>query len=451
MQKRNLLLRSRSPQSTNLNRRLQMHVEEITRIKEFRQIREEIRGSEKYLIVGIDVAKEKHHAFYGTSNGKTLKRKLIFDNSFSGIEMMMDLAYALKTEHCLEKVVYGLEPTASYHKPLAEYLIKSGCNVVMVSGLAITKNRELLDGRWDKNDDKDAANVADLISQGKFQYYDYPSLEVRDLRGLLSLKRMLKKQEHRMKTRIRNNLIAQYFPEFDSHFAKGRFESLAVVKWCARPKEINYMEFEEFEELIAPCRRTRTQIARLKEIWEDANESIGCEAGDAIQFGAKLMVEELQKIRESINALDEQIEKICSGFPEYQYLLSIPGFGPDVSSKVLGAIGNPLRFDNGKQVLKLAGYDLSASRSGKPSDFTIPRISKRGNAYLRYALYQAALIASTRNKYFMRYYARQLVGRQREKGINTKMKVKLAAKMLIIAWTLMKNKEPFDPAYLNIE
>jgi hypothetical protein len=51
----------------------------------------------------------------------------------------------------------------------------------------------------------------------------------------------------------------------------------------------------------------------------------------------------------------------------------------------------------------------------------------------------------------MRYYARQLVGRQREKGINTKMKVKLAAKMLIIAWTLMKNKEPFDPAYLNIE
>jgi hypothetical protein len=31
------------------------------------------------------------------------------------------------------------------------------------------------------------------------------------------------------------------------------------------------------------------------------------------------------------------------------------------------------------------------------------------------------------------------------------MKVKLAAKMLIIAWTLMKKKESFDPAYLNME
>jgi transposase len=120
------------------------------------------------------------------------------------------------------------------------------------------------------------------------------------------------------------------------------------------------------------------------------------------------MVEDLQNIRGSIKAVDEQISNICIEFPEYHYLLTIPGFGPDISSKVLGAIGNPLRFDNGKQVLKLVGFDLSASRSGKTSDSAVPRISKRGNAHLRYALYQAALIASTRNRYFKRYYTNQL-------------------------------------------
>jgi hypothetical protein len=31
------------------------------------------------------------------------------------------------------------------------------------------------------------------------------------------------------------------------------------------------------------------------------------------------------------------------------------------------------------------------------------------------------------------------------------MKVKLAAKLLVIAWTLMKKEEPFNPDYLNIE
>lgn len=427
-----------------------MNVDENTRIKDFRQIREDVRGSDKYLLVGIDVAKEKHHAFYGTATGKTLLKRLVFENSIDGIERLMDMSYVLKSQHCLDEVVYGLEPTANYHKPLAETLIKCGCNVVQVSGVAISKNRELLDGRWDKNDDKDSANAADLISQGKCQYYDYPPVEMRDLRNLLSFKRMLKKQEHRMKIRIRNNLIAQYYPEFDRHFAKGCSEGLATVKWCLKPREIAFMEYEEFEQLVAPRVRTSAQAKRIWTIWDDALESIGCEAGEAMQFEAKLMVENLQNIKDSIKKVDVQIKNICIGFPEYDYLLSIPGFGPDISSKVLGAIGNPYRFDNGKQVIKLAGFDLNASRSGKTSDSAVPRISKRGKAHLRYALYQAALIASTRNKYFMLYYTNQLRGRERERGIKTKMKVKLAAKMLVIAWTLMKKKEMFDPAYLNV-
>lgn len=427
-----------------------MNIDENTRIKEFRQIRKEVRGSDKYLLVGIDVAKDKHHAFYGTPTGKTLLRRLVFENSIDGIERLMDMSYVLKTQHCLDKIVYGLEPTANYHKPLAEYLIKSGCNVVQVSGLAVTKNRELLDGRWDKNDNKDPANIADLISQGKCQYYDYPSVAMRDLRNLISLKRRMKKQEHGIRVRIRNNLIAPYFPEFDSHFAKGYSESLAIVNWCFKPREIANIEYEEFEEIVAPRVRTISQEKRIRAVWEDANESIGCEAGEALQFEARLMIENLQYVKDFIKTIDEQIKAICMGFPEYNYLLSIPGFGPDVSSKVLGAIGNPYRFKNGKQVLKLAGYDLNASRSGKTSDSAVPIISKRGKAYLRYALYQAAFIASTSNINFIRYYTNKLRGREREKGIGTKMKVKLAAKMLIIAWTLMKKKEIFDPRHLNI-
>ena len=101
--------------------------------------------------------------------------------------------------------------------------------------------------------------------------------------------------------------------------------------------------------------------------------------------------------------------------------------------------------------MKLAGLDLSADRSGKNSDKAIPEISKRGKADLRYALYQAALVASTKNQDFMLYYARKLEGRQKEKGIQTKMWVKLSAKMLLIAWTLMKRKEAFDSAYLKAE
>jgi transposase len=87
--------------------------------------------------------------------------------------------------------------------------------------------------------------------------------------------------------------------------------------------------------------------------------------------------------------------------------------------------------------------------SGKASKSVIPIISKQGKADLRYALYQAALVASTQNIDFMRYYTRQLEGREKEQGIKTKRWVKLSAKLLIIAWTLMKKQESFDRRYFN--
>ena len=190
---------------------------------------------------------------------------------------------------------------------------------------------------------------------------------------------------------------------------------------------------------------------RLEAVWEKAGESIGCDGVPGVEHEAKVMVEGLGQIRAMIKETEDKIEELCEQFPEYHYFLTIPGFGPDVSAKVLGAIGEPDRFQNGKQVLKMGGLDLSADRSGKDSDRAIPEISKRGKADLRYALYQAALIASFKNRDVMIYYTNKIRGREREKGIHVKMRVKLAAKLLVIAWTLMKKKEPFNPAYQNVE
>ena len=92
-------------------------------------------------------------------------------------------------------------------------------------------------------------------------------------------------------------------------------------------------------------------------IWDKAGESIGCATGEALAFEAQVMVERLIQTQEAIRVTDEKIKERCIRFPEYTHLLSIPGFGPDVSAKVLAAIGNPFRFESAKQVLKLAGLD----------------------------------------------------------------------------------------------
>jgi transposase len=190
---------------------------------------------------------------------------------------------------------------------------------------------------------------------------------------------------------------------------------------------------------------------RLEAVWEKAKETIGCESVPGVVDEAWVMVEGLRQIRQMIEKTEERIQELCREFPEYLSLLTIPGFGKDVSSKVLGAIGEADRFDKGSQVLKLGGLDLSADRSGKDAARALPQISKRGKADLRYALYQAAFIASTKNQGFMRYYTNKLRGREKEKGIHTKRLIKLSAKMLLIAWTLMRKKENFNSTYLKAE
>ncbi|RZB34823.1 MAG: hypothetical protein SRB1_00591 [Desulfobacteraceae bacterium Eth-SRB1] len=88
-----------------------MNDEEIIRYEKYCQLRKEIRGSEDYMIVGIDVAKDKHHAFMGTATGKTLLKRLIFENNIDGYSRLLARTEAIRVQNGLSKTVFGLEPT----------------------------------------------------------------------------------------------------------------------------------------------------------------------------------------------------------------------------------------------------------------------------------------------------------------------------------------------------
>lgn len=427
-----------------------MNENEVSRYEKFCQFKAEIRSSGSYLIVGIDVAKERHHAFFGTAIGRTLLKRLLFNNDQAGFKQLITRASQLQIEYGLNKIVYGLEPTGNYHKPLSSWLLEQDQMLVLVSSKAISDNRETLDGRWDKNDTKDSANVADLIAQGKCQFFEKPDSQLVQLRNLLSLRRRLRKNEHAVRMQIRNGLITKYFPELDRHWGSCLTENLAIVRWCLDPRKISAMGFEKFVRQVTRRDRGIRQQKRLMKIYEAAGVSIGCPMDDSAQFEAHLLVERLERISEKIGQTESEIKNQCASFPAYRRLLSIPGFGPYVSSIVLARIGDPHRFSGRKQLIRLAGLDLNAKRSGKRSNNAVPVISKRGNSELRYALYQAALIATYHNDRFRALFVRYLKGREQERGIKTKMRVKLAAKMLVIAWTMMKTDTDFDPSLIQV-
>ena len=423
--------------------------EDVSRYKQFCQFRSTIRSATDTLIVGIDIAKDRHHAFFGTPLGKTLWRRLIFDNNKAGYDKLITQVNRLCAQHKLSRIVFGLEPTGNYHKPLASWLSQKEFMVVLVSGKAVSDNRDLLNGRWDKNDTKDSANVADLVGRGKCQFYDNPGPEIMALRNLLSLRKRLKKEEHSLRMRIRNSLLAKFFPEMDRHWGSSLEENLAIIKWYLDPQKITATDFDTFVRHVTKTDRGIRQTRRLKTIHDAAVISVGMPVTPSDRFEAKMLVEKLGQVRTMMSETMAQIEKISSRMQGDKPLQSIPGFGPYIAALVLSVIGDPFRFNNRKQVIRLSGFDLNASRSGKTSNSAVPVISKRGNGDLRYALYQAALIATYHNEYFRKIYHRMLKGREAERGISTKMRVKLAAKMLVIAWTLLKKNEVFDPAHLS--
>ena len=58
-----------------------MNNQEIIRREKYCQMIGEISGSDHYLVVGIDIAKDKHYAFMGTATGISIYTKLGFENN----------------------------------------------------------------------------------------------------------------------------------------------------------------------------------------------------------------------------------------------------------------------------------------------------------------------------------------------------------------------------------
>jgi transposase len=288
------------------------------------------------------------------------------------------------------------------------------------------------------------------MAQGKCQFYENASADLNALRSLLSFRKRLKKIEHRTRMQIRNGLLAKYFPEMDRYWGSCLQENLAIVRWCLAPRKIANMPFEAFLKRVTRRDRGLRQTKRLRAIYDAAATSVGCPVDKAAEFEARLLVSQLTGLRERLEQTESRIATVCRRFPAYRRLLTLPGFGPYVASQVLARIGDANRFAGRKQVIRLAGFDLNAKRSGKRSDAAVPVISKRGNGDLRYALYQAALIATYHNTGFRALFTRYLKGRERERGIKTKMRVKLATKMLVIAWCMMREDTDYDPALLRV-
>jgi transposase len=171
---------------------------DVKRLKEFKELKGPIRANPDYLIVGVDAAKLRHHARFMLGSGRIVSKDFSFDNTLKGFEEFLGRIEMFKEKTDSLKVVCGLESTGNYERPLADFLCRNNLHVVMVSTLAVSKNRLMMDLSWDKNDPKDAINVADLVAQGKFLFYPFWEEQYQEAKRLIRLYHRMVKERARL-------------------------------------------------------------------------------------------------------------------------------------------------------------------------------------------------------------------------------------------------------------
>lgn len=414
----------------------------ITPIEQFRQLKEILhRQPAQVIIVGMDVAKFNSITCIADGQKTIINKKINISNTALGLQRLKEQIMIIKNADQKKHVVIGLEPTGNYHKPIANYFLKQHFQVVGISTVTAHENRKTLDGRWKKNDPKDAYNIVDLISQNKCFFYQQDDY-YESLRCLVLLRNRLSKELSSIKIRLRNNHLAKYFPEMDALYKDILHpEALSVFQNFPTANDIASTSFDKFKESLNYKHSSIKAINRIKHLWGLANDSIGCQRSLSCDLNLQLLLEDAQRVQSRIKRIDHEIKNQCSSLEDYSLLQTIPGYGPWVAACFIAYFGNIDNYVHHRQLTKYAGIDLEYSQSGKFHSRAM--ISKKGNTILRYAICTAAL-RSMRNPFIRSYCQEKLLSKGETAVTKAKLRIKLADKFLRAAFVILKERKPFD-------
>lgn len=115
-------------------------------------------------------------------------------------------------------------------------------------------------------------------------------------------------------------------------------------------------------------------------------------------------------------------------------------------SGFIAEVGEISRFNNAKQIQKLAGRAIVENSLGKHNGKS--RISKRGRKRLRYLLFEAALSLTATNSEFREIH-RYYTSREKHPLKKNQSLTVLSNKLIRVFYTILKHGTDYDPAKLS--
>lgn len=164
---------------------------------------------------------------------------------------------------------------------------------------------------------------------------------------------------------------------------------------------------------------------------------------DRMQVRIQLLDDQEKEIKREIADFIKQDKAVSA---TVNLLCTIPGVGSLTAATILSETNGFELITNKKQLTSYAGLDVQEKQSGT-SVKGKPRISKKGNKYLRKAMHLPALAAIRHDKRYKAIFARLV----QKHGIKMKAAVAVQRKLLELTYTIFKTNRPYEKEYLTQE
>jgi transposase len=408
----------------------------------------------EYAIVGVDLADEKQVFAVCDHDGKVIGRRSVKARAW---ELTDSLRWAHETASSagFAGLVVACEPTGHRWRVMLDQCDELDLTMVCTQPLLVHREREREDLTRDRSDPKDAMLIAGLAAQLRCYEPERSTVQWARLRHLGDRRRQLIVTEGAARQQIRA-LVECAWPAALTAAAQPlksitwRATMAVILSRCADGDlaAVRRMGWGRFQTAVRrevprwgsnrPCWR----IAR--NLWEALRDPTGVlvhrhgaleRTGDAVIDWQRLRVQRADIEARMIGVLDD--------LDLTDLVTTIPGLSAVGAAAILAEIGDPMRFDSARALVKHAGLAPRDNESGTFKGAS--RISGRGRPGLRLAVWRAVWGALPHNAVYRQRH-QYLTTREGNRLSDHQARVAIGGALLRQLHAIIVHRTAWNPA-----
>lgn len=393
-------------------------------------------------VIGLDIAKGESQVQAFLQRKKAYKQSFKFEHHLQGLHAFYRFYQEVEQVSGQPPAVI-FESTGHYHEPVLQFLEAYGITYYLINPV-VSSEAKKTSLRKVKTDKVDAFHLGELYYKEDLEVFQRKTEQYLNLRHLTRQHSALTDSYVNIKLQFQAALD-QIFPEYHKVFSD-LYGTLSLNTLQCYPTAYDIRQISK-QDLAIEMRQSGT---RRSHAWflDKASQLKGAAERNPFQHpisqgqlvSLRMYIQMLFQYQEHLSKLKKEISALARTFDDYELTKTVPGIGDKIAATIISEIGGIDQFRLPKQLAAYAGLDPSVFESGK-FKASINRITKRGSARLRQALYSAVQcgLAKNRNKKLIAFYQRK-----RDEGKPHKVAV-IACANKLVHWihAMLKRQEVF--------